>query len=96
MAHRSSQQPSKREAAGIHPERSVTDALTQARDPDSNRPDDVPGHGTDEGAAGVADQAEALRRITASGQRVDAVSALAGSGKTTMIGVLATCYRTAG
>jgi conjugative relaxase-like TrwC/TraI family protein len=42
------------------------------------------------------DQAAALHRITASGQGIDAVTALAGSGKTTLMGALASCYREAG
>jgi conjugative relaxase-like TrwC/TraI family protein len=42
------------------------------------------------------DQGAALRRITASGQGIDALTALAGSGKTTLMGALAHCYREAG
>jgi conjugative relaxase-like TrwC/TraI family protein len=42
------------------------------------------------------DQAAAVRSISSSGRGVDAVSALAGSGKTTMIGTVASCYRDAG
>jgi hypothetical protein len=41
-------------------------------------------------------QTGAMRAITASGRGVDAVRALAGTGKTTMIGALATCYEDAG
>ena len=43
-----------------------------------------------------ADQAAAVRALTSSGSGVDVIEALAGTGKTTMIGVLADCYRTAG
>ena len=39
------------------------------------------------------DQAAAVRAITSSGHGVDTVQALAGTGKTTMIGALAACYR---
>jgi len=38
------------------------------------------------------DQAAAVRAITGSGRGVDVVQALAGTGKTTMIGALAACY----
>ena len=39
------------------------------------------------------DQAAALRAIASSGRGVDVVQALAGTGKTTMIGALAACYQ---
>jgi conjugative relaxase-like TrwC/TraI family protein len=42
------------------------------------------------------DQAAAVRALVASGRGVDVVEALAGTGKTTMIGTLANCYRAAG
>ncbi len=42
------------------------------------------------------DQAAALRASIASGRGIDAVRALAGTGKTTMIGALAACYQLAG
>ena len=42
------------------------------------------------------DQAAAVRAITQSGNGVDIVAALAGTGKTTMIGALAVCCRQAG
>ena len=42
------------------------------------------------------DQAAAVRAITSSGRGVDAVAALAGTGKTTMIAALAACYQQAG
>jgi ATP-dependent exoDNAse (exonuclease V) alpha subunit len=42
------------------------------------------------------DQAAAARTITSRGRGVDAVEALAGTGKTTMIGALAACYTQAG
>ena len=42
------------------------------------------------------DQAAAVREITASGRGIDVVQALAGTGKTTMIGALAACYQLAG
>jgi ATP-dependent exoDNAse (exonuclease V) alpha subunit len=42
------------------------------------------------------DQAAAVRAITSSGRGVEAVSALAGTGKTTMIAALASAYRQAG
>lgn len=38
------------------------------------------------------DQAAAVRAITSSGRGVEAIGALAGTGKTTMIGALAACY----
>jgi conjugative relaxase-like TrwC/TraI family protein len=43
-----------------------------------------------------ADQAAAVRQLTTSGHGVDAMTALAGSGKTTLIGALAECYQAAG
>jgi len=43
-----------------------------------------------------ADQAAAIRALTSSGRGVDVVEALAGSGKTTMIGALSACYGLAG
>jgi conjugative relaxase-like TrwC/TraI family protein len=43
-----------------------------------------------------ADQTAAVKAITSSGRGVDAVSALAGTGKTTMIGAFAAAYREAG
>jgi conjugative relaxase-like TrwC/TraI family protein len=42
------------------------------------------------------DQAAAVRALTASGRGIDVVEALAGTGKTTMIGALAACYQLAG
>ncbi len=42
------------------------------------------------------DQAAVVRSVIAGGRGVDAVSALAGTGKTTMIGALAACYAEAG
>jgi hypothetical protein len=42
------------------------------------------------------DQVVALGRITTSGHGIDAVTALAGSGKTTLMGALADCYQEAG
>ena len=42
------------------------------------------------------DQAAAVRTITKSGNGVDTVAALAGTGKTTMIAALAACYQQAG
>ena len=42
------------------------------------------------------DQAAAVRAITKSGNGVDTVAALAGTGKTTMIAALAACYQQAG
>jgi conjugative relaxase-like TrwC/TraI family protein len=42
------------------------------------------------------DQAAAIRAITSGGHGVDTVQALAGTGKTTMSGALAACYRQAG
>jgi ATP-dependent exoDNAse (exonuclease V) alpha subunit len=42
------------------------------------------------------DQAAVVRAIVGGGRGVDAVTALAGTGKTTMIGALATCYSQAG
>lgn len=38
------------------------------------------------------DQATAVRAITSSGRGIDVIQALAGTGKTTMIGALAACY----
>jgi conjugative relaxase-like TrwC/TraI family protein len=43
-----------------------------------------------------ADQAAAVRALTSSGRGVDVVEALAGSGKTTMVGALSACYGLAG
>jgi conjugative relaxase-like TrwC/TraI family protein len=43
-----------------------------------------------------ADQAEAVRRISRSGRGVEVVTALAGTGKTTLVGALATAYRNTG
>lgn len=43
-----------------------------------------------------ADQAQAVRTITASGHGIEAVAAVAGSGKTTMLGALAACYQQQG
>jgi hypothetical protein len=42
------------------------------------------------------DQAAAIRAITSSGHGLDTIRALAGTGKTTMLGALAACYRHAG
>jgi superfamily I DNA/RNA helicase len=42
------------------------------------------------------DQAAAIRATTSSGHGIDTVQALAGTGKTTMIGAPAACYRQAG
>jgi hypothetical protein len=44
----------------------------------------------------IDDQAAAVRAITTSGRGVEAISALAGTGKTTMIAALASAYRQAG
>jgi ATP-dependent exoDNAse (exonuclease V) alpha subunit len=43
-----------------------------------------------------ADQAAAVRQLAGGGCGVEAITALAGSGKTTLIGALAACYRAAG
>jgi conjugative relaxase-like TrwC/TraI family protein len=43
-----------------------------------------------------AHQADAVRALASSGRGVDVVEALAGTGKTTMIGALADCYKGAG
>jgi conjugative relaxase-like TrwC/TraI family protein len=51
---------------------------------------------TDRDTALNDDQLAAIRTITSRGRGVDAVEALAGTGKTTMIGALANCYRQAG
>ena len=42
------------------------------------------------------DQAAALRALSSSGRGIDFVEALAGTGKTTMVGALAACYSLAG
>ena len=42
------------------------------------------------------DQVAAVRHLSSSGRGVEAVTALAGSGKTTLVGALAACYRAGG
>ena len=44
----------------------------------------------------TSEQAATVQALTTSGHGVDAVTAVAGSGKTTMIGALTTCYRDQG
>ncbi|MGH3610736.1 MAG: MobF family relaxase, partial [Pseudonocardiaceae bacterium] len=61
----------------------------------------LPAHLVDQVLAGYQpalndDQALVVRAIVSGGRGVDAVTALAGTGKTTMIGALAACYAQAG